>query len=323
MSTKCDNCSKTITKTAPGVECGKCERIVHLATKCTGLNNKQIAALKAAPSLEWTCLECQAETPRRSSSIIIPDDECEEDEPNVQINANKLLSKISKEVEKALKKEMKELHESLQFNSSKLDDVVQCLDEFKKSIKSLERKNIELTNKNKNLETRVGAMEQRIQELEQEKMISSLEVANVPAESNEQAKQVVNNIAKKINQTLDGIKSTQRLQGKKDQPPKLLVVLQDEETRDRWVAAAKSIKTTVSDIHPTIANNNNSVFIREAMTNYNKHLLWNAKQELKVKNNFKFVWFKRGFVKARKDENEKIYTIRTIDDLQSITSKYS
>lgn len=159
--------------------------------------------------------------------------------------------------------------------------------------------------------------------MEQEKLCSLVEIANVPVETNEQAIQIATNLANNIKQPREGIKSSQRVQGKKDQPSKILVLLRDEETRDRWLMAAKTTKTTVSDIHPTIQNNKNAVYIRESMTKYNKSLFWNAKQELKINNNFKFVWFKKGLIKARKDENEKTYIIRTMDDIRSITNNIS
>ncbi|XP_069355660.1 FK506-binding protein 15-like isoform X2 [Maniola hyperantus] len=286
---KCDLCKKSITKSMPGVECSKCERIVHLNTRCSGLSNKQIAALKAASSLEWTCLECQRDTPRRNSSVIIPEDDEEEDETPVQINAKKLLSNITKEVEKAIKNEMRELNESLQFHSAKLDEVVECIDAFKQTIKALERKNVELTNKNNNLETRVGALEQRLQEIEQEKLTKYIEIANVPYQSTEVVSKLVEKVALMLKQPLEGIKSTRRLQGKGDQPAIIKVELKDEEVQDTWIAAAKKTKTTVADICPSERSNNNIVYIREAMTKTNKTILWEAKQELKSKQNFKYL----------------------------------
>lgn len=321
MSNKCYNCKKSITKSLVGVECSRCEKIVHLTNKCTGLSNKQITALKAAPSLEWTCLECQAEKPRRDSSIVIPEDDDDEDDDPVQINQKKLLGNISKEVEKALKKEMKELHESLQFNNAKMEEMLECIEEFKKSIKNLERKNVELTNKNTNLEIRIGAMEQRMQEQEQEKLGNCIEIANVSAETNEDVDKVVSTIASKLKLPKEGIKKCRQINSKKDKMPKILVDLVDEHTQEQWMEAAKRTKTTVAEVHPTLKNNHSIVYIREAMSKYNKQLFWNTKQELKVNKKFKFVWFKKGVIRARSDENEKVYIIRNADDLRVLSNK--
>lgn len=318
---KCDNCRKNITKTFPGLECSKCERLVHLNPKCTGLTNKQIAAIQAAPSLEWTCLVCQQETPRRNSSIVIPEDEEEEDGTTVQIDAKKLLANITKEVEKAIKNEMAQLNDSLQFHSAKLDEAVICIETFKKTIKILERKNNELMSKNNNLETRVGALEQRLQELEQEKLAKFVEVANVPKSVTENVQTLTENIALSLKLSKDHIKSSRRLANRKEQPGNILVELVNENIHEKWLSTAKTSNITVADILPTDKNNHKTIYIREAMTKYNKQLFWNAKQELKINKNFKYVWFKAGHVKARKDDGEKIITLRTLTDIRDIVNR--
>ncbi|XP_039751477.1 uncharacterized protein LOC120627539 [Pararge aegeria] len=213
---------------------------------------------------------------------------------------------------------MRELNESLQFHSAKLDEVVGCIDAFKQTIKNLEKKNVELTNKNNNLETRVGALEQQLQELEQEKLIDCVEIANVPYQSMDADIKLVEKVALKLQQSIEGIKSLRRLQGRKDQPPNIKVELQDENTQVKWIMAAKNIKTTVADICPSEKNNKDIVYINEAMTKNNKKILWMAKQELKTNQRFKYVWFKKGFVKARKDDDSKTYTLKTMADLNGL-----
>lgn len=315
---KCDSCKKNITKSSPGLECSKCERIVHLNPKCTGLTNKQIAALKAAPSLEWTCPECHQESPRRNSSIIIPEDEDDEEDAPVQINAKSLLSNITKEVEKAIKNEMAQLSESLQFHSDKLDEAMESMEAFKQTIKALERKNAELINKNNNMETRIGVIEQRMHELEQEKLTRYVEVANVPPQKNEDVRLLVDNIALKLNQPKEDIKSARRLHGWKQQSANILVELKDEERQENWIAVAKSTKPTVSDILPSEETNKTIVYVREAMTTHQKQLFWNTKQELKVNQNFKYVWFKKGMVKARKEDGDKVHILRNLSDVRRL-----
>lgn len=312
---KCDICNKAITKSFPGLECSKCEKIVHYNTRCSGLTNKQIAALKAATSFEWTCIDCLRESPRRNSSIIIPEEDEEDDDSTVNINAKKLLSNITKEVEKAIKSEMRDFNESLQFHNAKLEEVVQCIDAFKQTIKVLERKNVELTNRNTNLETRIGALEQRIHEIEQEKLTKFVEIANVPYSSAEDVSKIVEKIALRLKQPLEVIKSSSKLPGRKDQPVNIKVELKDEVSQEQWVMAAKTTKTKVTDIFPTERDNNNLIFIREAMTKLNKTILWQAKQELKHNQDFKYVWFKKGLVKARKEDTSKIYTLRNLNDV--------
>lgn len=316
---KCDNCKKNISKSLPGVECSKCERVVHLNSKCTGLTVKQIAALKAAPSLEWTCSECQQEIPGRRSSIIIPEEDEDYEDGPIPFDAKKLLGSISKEVERAIKREMTQLNDSLQFHSAKLDEVMECMEVFKKTIKVLERKNAELNNKNNNLETRIGVLEQRLQESEQEKISTCIEIANVPSIGNEETRVIVDNIACILKQPKEEIKSTRRIYARKDQPPNIVVELKHQGCQERWIAAAKSNKITVANIHPTEKTNKNIVYVREAMTKINKQLFWCAKQELKLNQCYKYVWFKKGVIRARKDDGDKAIIIRSMDQIVSLT----
>ncbi|XP_045525871.1 uncharacterized protein LOC123715094 [Pieris brassicae] len=232
-----------------------------------------------------------------------------------------LIQTISKEVEKTIKKEINEFNQSLQFHSTKLDEVLGCIDAFKNTIKVLERKNTELIHKNNNLELRVGALEQRFHEMEQEKLSNFIEIANVPPASEENVRKLVENVALKLKQPFDSIRNTMRYQGKNDQPGIIQVKLNDKATQEKWIKAAKTIKTMVADVCPYEPNNNKIVFIREAMTKHNKSVLWEAKQELKNKQGYKYVWFKNGMVRARKDENTKIQNLRSVLDIQVLKKR--
>ncbi|KAL0829214.1 hypothetical protein ABMA28_004045 [Loxostege sticticalis] len=238
MSNKCDNCNKNITKSKPGLECNRCEKLVHLTNQCTGLTNKQLAALRASENLEWTCQDCQDKTPRRSSIVIPNDDEGDEDyseSPTIQIDVKKLLGDISKEVERAIKKEMKDLTQSLQFQSDKMDELI---------------KNIEI----------------------------------IP-------------------------------------PGPVIIELNSDQTQLAWLAASKSIspRITAQEIcpHNYSSSLNTVIFICEALTQYNKQLLYYAKQELK--DAFRYIWIKKGVLRVRREgENQKPIIIRSSDDIKRI-----
>ncbi|XP_046975192.1 uncharacterized protein LOC124541381 [Vanessa cardui] len=207
---------------------------------------------------------------------------------------------------------MKEISESLQFHSAKLDEVMGSIEIFRQTIKNLEKKNIELTNKNNNLETRVGALEQQIQAMEQEKLSKQIEVSNVPYNNNENVQVIVENVARKLNVPKSGIKHTYRLRGRGDREGNLLVELKEEAAQTEWLAAARSTSVTVADVRPQEPSNNGRVYVRECMTRLNKQIMWLAKQELKIKQNYKYVWFKKDYVKARKDDHGKIFYLRNL-----------
>lgn len=328
MSSKCDNCNKNFTKAKPGLECHRCEKIVHLTTLCAGLTNKQLTALRATDNLEWTCQECQEQSPKRRS-IIIPDvDEDEDDrtEPqNVNIDIKQLLRDISKEMEKAIKREMKDITQSLQFHSDKMEELIKNTETMRSTITDLQKKNVELTNKNNNLEVRVGALEQRIHETEQRKLDKCIEIHNLPSLEGENINELVGKLAKKANLATEDILLAKRLPGKNDRPGPVHVELQTELVQSAWLAATKTrtSRITVMDVLPEVpaSKSNENLFVCEALTPFNKHLLWFAKKELK--DAYRYIWIKKGVLRVRKDgENQKAHIVRAVEDVQKLIPTY-
>ncbi|CAH2103044.1 unnamed protein product [Euphydryas editha] len=211
---------------------------------------------------------------------------------------------------------MTQIEDSLKFHTEKLDEVMECVETFKQTIKNLEKKNAELTSKNNNLETRLGALEQQIQSLEQERLSTFIEIANVPRHDSENVQNIAENLAQKLNVSKSGIKNTRRMRGRGEREGNLLVELREDNIQNEWLAAAKRTPVSVADIHPQEPDNYHPVYIRENMTKLNKQILWLAKQELKSKLNYKYVWFKKDYVKARKDDQGKIHYLRTLNDVR-------
>lgn len=318
---KCDKCNKTITKRSPGLECSRCEKLVHGNTLCSGLSNKQLTALRAAENLEWTCEECHKSSPKRPSFYVPQDDGDDEDaegnyQEHSQINVKQFLRDISVEMEKTMKKEVKELTKSLQFHSDKMDEVMESIEAFKQTITDLKRKNTELTNKNSHLETRIQALEQQFQSTEQQKYANHLEIANVPFNEKEDTSVLIEKIAKKLQLSTSEIESSKRLPGKPERPGSILIKTKGESIQTKWLASAKTTTILVTDVMQNVSNNNEKIYIREALTPYNKMLLWNAKQELK--STYKFIWCKRGIIRARKDEESRTHILRSTEDIKKL-----
>lgn len=323
---KCDKCNKTISKNKPGLECSRCEKIVHLNTTCSELTNKQLAAVRAAENLEWTCRECHEISPKRHT-IVVPDDDDEDDEkrsdvPEVKIDIKQFLGDISKEMEKTIKREMKELSSSLQFHSEKMDEVIASLEACQGTISELKRKNIELSNKNKNLEARVGALEQRLQEKEQRDLSTIVEICNVPQVNDENAALIVKQVAIKLNQKPDDVIQATRLPGKNERPGPIQVELKTEQLQSMWLTASKKSENQIKvrDIIPETPSQAEAakiVYLRESLTSYNKHLLWFSKKELG--NIYKFIWVKKGVIRVRKEgEKDRAVIIRSKEDVYNL-----
>ncbi|KAL0860062.1 hypothetical protein ABMA27_010377 [Loxostege sticticalis] len=166
-------------------------------------------------------------------------------------------------------------------------------------IKSLENKNLDLINKFKNLEIRLAVLEQDMQQYEQKTLSTSLEIAGLP--------DVPALVVSKVICLLPS------LHGKKDKTGILLIEMKSHTARNQWITASKEKSSTVGAVLPDVPKDktDSRIFIREALTKYMKTLLYNAKQQLRVK--FLFVWYKDGKVCARKTNSSKIHYIRSVN----------
>ncbi|KAJ0179765.1 hypothetical protein K1T71_004356 [Dendrolimus kikuchii] len=322
---KCKSCNKVVTKKTPELECKRCGGTVHANTVCTELSNKQINLLKSADNLEWTCNDCKQKSPFRKSSFTAPEDETEDDddtgsnkEDNLAINTSKLLSHISAEIEKSLKRELRETNQSLQFLSDKVDDYLELMETFKEKIKDLENKNCELMNKNKNLNTKIEALEQRINEIQQKQLAKQIEVAGIPMCEGENLKDIAKNLASKLNMKVDDIKMATRIYTKKGKQETILLKMKEELSAANWIGAARSKSLIASDVAPAIeaSKSSNKLFVRPALTQHSKNLLWKSEQALK--DSYKYIWCKNGKVLVRKSEDSKILTLRSENDIANL-----
>lgn len=318
----CDKCSKNITKRSPGLECSKCEKVVHSNTSCSGLTNKQIAALRAAENLDWTCQECHNSSFRRSSFFIPEENEDEgtsQDSAEVSKNVKQLLKEMTKEMEKAIQREMKDFMKSLQYQSDKMDEIMENIEFCKQSIQELKRKNTELMNKNSNLETRINALEQRQHEIEQQKLNNQLEVFNIPTSDDKEIKIIAENIAKKLHMPCEDIVSVQvNSSTRKENTGTIQIKMKNTETLHKWLSVSKSTKILVKDIivNESEKSCSKTVFLKESLTPYNKKLLWNAKQ--KLKDVYKFIWCKRGIIRVRKNSDSEQIILRSLEDINKL-----
>lgn len=321
---KCSTCKKNITKKAPGLECSRCDRIVHADPACSKLSNKQLNTLRNATGIEWSCEDCTQSISRRSSFIIPEadaDDESDSghvigDKPS--LDTRKLVQEINRELKKTIREEIANLETSLEFLSDQISTMETTLKNQDNKIKSLENKNLDLSNKNKNLELRLAVLEQDMQQYEQKTLSTSLEIAGLPDVPALEVSKVISAVASKLDVEVSDVQSSRRFMGNKDKTGILLIEMKSHTARNQWIAASKEKRITVGAVLPDVPKDktDSRIFIREALTKYMKTLLYNAKQQLRDK--FLFVWYKDGKVCARKTNSSKIHYIRSVTDINLI-----
>ncbi|KAL4709760.1 hypothetical protein ACJJTC_004596 [Scirpophaga incertulas] len=302
VAKKCVKCKKSVTKKVPGLECNRCEVIVHADPACSSLSNKQLSTLRNSSSFECSCQECLKNITRRSSFMIPEDDGDEEEFENMSItnispviDTKKLVQDISRELKKTFREEISGLENSLEYLSEQLASLEKSTKLQDLKIKDLENKNYDLHNKNKNLELRVSALEQGLKTFEQENIASKLEVDK------------------------KDIQATERQPGSKDKPGTILVELKSKIIQQQWVASSKEKCLTVGLVAPNIQREHadRRIFIREALTKHLKSLLYEATTQLRDKS-CQYVWCKNGKIFARQTNNSKIYHIRNVNDILQI-----
>lgn len=71
-------------------------------------------------------------------------------------------------------------------------------------------------------------------------------------------------------------------------------------------------------LHPTSKHRGKEIFLRNLLTSFNRNLLYNAQQQLKINGIFKYVWENDGRILARKDDKAKTFEIHSNQHLQDI-----
>ncbi|KAI5646009.1 hypothetical protein NE865_01902 [Phthorimaea operculella] len=220
---------------------------------------------------------------------------------------------------------------SINFNGEKLDECLKAIRVFKQQVKDLEKKNAELTNKNNNMEIRIAALEQKLNENEQKKLDQLIEVAGIPKDVVLNLSSIKEKIANTLNVNAEQAVRVTEVPTHPEKPKSIILHMKDVESKTTWLSAVRDkkkdknaliLENLIEGLDSSVAKH--SVYIREVLSTHHKQLLWKCKQELKSTNIYKYVWFKEGRIMARQEDNSKVYIIRSESDipkLKKITKK--
>ncbi|XP_045495853.1 uncharacterized protein LOC123694454 [Colias croceus] len=323
---KCANCNKNITLKQPGLECSRCNKSVHASTVCAKLTGKQLAALRNSDGLEWSCDHCLSNVSSRSSFFVTPDESSDDEDARSSstLDQKKLVASITREMQKIIKAELGDLTTAMEHMNGQMTDLEELVKRQENTIKTLLNKNTDLINKNKNLELRIAAAEQHINEIDQKLLACTIEIAGVPEATNQNLNSVLESVAQNLQVNICDVLSSRRMPKPQNrpQPGNIIVEVKSNVVRNQWLASAKQKEITVGDILPRLPSDQATrrVFVREALTHRTKTLLYNAQQ--KLKDSYKFVWCKAGVVYAKKlDDKSRPFIIRSLSDIESLLSK--
>lgn len=315
---KCAKCSKVINKKSPGLQCGKCVKWFHAT--CGSLSIEQLTSLSSTDSVDWQCNTCRGGAKSRRLSYILPDEEDDDSTEAIPLSATtmtqQMLHQIKVEVQNIIKTE---LQRTLQFYSDKIDDYECKLQNYEKQLKLLDNQCYDLKNNVKNINLKYSVLENKLNTMEQQQLSNQLEICGIKEKENEKTEELVKNVAIKIEQNPEDIVKVYRKRKrlptttKRNELPSSIIVVLREGTRDLWLDAAK--KTTILPAYIG-GQGDSKVYLRESITPATAHLLWKTKEMLRGE--YSFIWCKRGSVLIRKQEKDKVITIRSLQELESI-----
>lgn len=173
------------------------------------------------------------------------------------------------------------------------------------------------------LAKRVTQLESTTTQRKQDSNENHMIVTNLPKFSEgTYLKQVVLKIGELVDQPVneDEILNVYQNENKKFNTFPLIVKMSTNALKKKCMEFRKSQHTIdLNEIAPNLQNNNKNINFHHLMEKEYAELLKKAKEAAKTAK-FKFVWFSKNNVLARKDENAPIIRINNEKDLQKIKS---
>lgn len=184
----------------------------------------------------------------------------------------------------------------------------------------------QLRDDNYELRRQLERCEIDIDRQKQEKLMKTIEIANVPITEGEDLLGIAANICQVIGVTLESsdVKEICRMpnnySSKSQCPPLICVKLCNKQKRNEIMANKKG-KKELTTARLNMATDNvrsSNIYIKELLTKRNRHLFKQAR-DLKRDGKLKFAWFRDGRLLVRKTEKSKVIEITSIKALNDST----
>ncbi|XP_050500991.1 uncharacterized protein LOC126892822 [Diabrotica virgifera virgifera] len=228
------------------------------------------------------------------------------DEKKIKAIFGDLLKEHLSSFKKEINKELGELKKSVQYISDSFD-------EQKKAIEKLFSETKQLTEDKAAMTLKIQELENRINEIEQQKIEKNIIIGGIPKQENKSLTEVVQHVARsmQIEIKADSICETYRL-GKHENAP-VLVKLSSHKTKIEFFQKVKQMKGI--DTHVCGLNGNSKIYINEDLTPHIQKLFKKA-MEIKKQKNFYSVFTRNGKILLKKTRTEAPVKILCEQDLK-------
>ncbi|XP_028165096.1 uncharacterized protein LOC114356174 [Ostrinia furnacalis] len=334
------------------IECSKCDGVYHLLC----LNMQQ--GLTPDATTKWLCPLCMSKQPKVDNSAhpARPSTPTAQAEISFNVTRRKAPGKSElsvptnkddyirrSELRELLREEMlnlmktnnaelrstlstfseriTNLNTSIEFMSDKFDKMTEGLQQQQQEIITLKKENA-------CLRTEVNSLSGKLQQLDQLSRASTLEIQCVPDKKTENVLQIVKQLGRTVNCTINDqdihyCSRIAKINPNSTRPRSIIAKLSSPRLRDTVLSAVSrynkenpqnKLSTADFGFNP---ENKTPVFVLESLSYENKQLHAAARQRGKELN-FKFVWVRAGRIYMRKNETSEAIFIRNASALDKI-----
>lgn len=303
---ECLKCKKSLAKKGSHFTCqGQCKGTFHRS--CV----KGLAADIKSGKNRIYCHNCEDE---ESEEEIMEE---EQSQSNILKDIQKKLAAIP-----GLAKQLESISQSLSLLSDKYDTLIVEHEQSKMKINKLERTVGNINNKCVYLEKCNAALEQKLQDYEQEKRKNNIEIVGIEQLPTENVKDIVMKLGSSLNVDVTGIEWAKRSRQTKlgNRPAPIIVSFKANGvgSRDSWLAQRRK----VAEIRSNMVTNGSAdfkVYINEDLARATRALLWNTKKQLH--GIYKYIWVSSGKILVRRTDGEKPIWIRAESDIADLCNQ--
>jgi hypothetical protein len=230
-----------------------------------------------------------------------------------------MMSIISSQLE-PIKQELREVQESMNYMSTRFDDI-------EKEQAAAKRTGIELQAENLKLHNTISDLSHRVNQMEQQSRSNNVEIQCVPEDKKENLYSIVSDTMKAVNcdLTQSSILHCTRiakLNLETNRPRSIVVQMASPRARDHLLASVIKFNKTnphnkLNCTHLGFTDINTPIFVVEHLSPANKNLHAAARHAAKEKS-YKYVWVRNGKIFVRKTDGSDIVYVNNVDSLNRI-----
>lgn len=324
---KCAGCGKFLSPTGAAT-CNTCTLMYHKA--CVAIPDT-----KNVPKF-WSCPECKKNIPKGDNSATPIKDACANNSPPSPISESvdsfisptteeygmqairREMAEYMREIREC-RKEMVELRFCITGFGQRLDGIEQRLDTLEKREEATKSKDVE------ELEHTISQLKLELNERDQEALLSDLDIGCLPEEKGENVYHTVTVLGIKLGIKIEekdivfaervGPRSKSSVgeseDGKKIR--RIIVRFSRRHLRDELLHAAR-VRRNLNTTDMGLNGPSRRIYINERLTHVNRKLFYIAREESR-KQNWKYVWTKRGRIFARQADSKQAFSIRCENDI--------